>query len=211
MKTQIFLDENGRTSFDHHSNHKTSYDKNVVLLSVITISVLIMLFSMFGVKGQTPNTTNKKHTTTKTKAKKTVIMDQPTKFVPPVNNEDSLIESYHSERNVRIAEIEKGPYTVVEQMPEYPGGEDSLRAFLRREFKYPKLAMENDVMGTVYVTFVVGSDGYIKDIKVLRGIGSGCDEEAVRIVKKMPSWKPGMQNGKAVAVQFNFPIRFRLD
>ena len=72
------------------------------------------------------------------------------------------------------------------------------------------MATDAGISGVVYVTFVVGKDGKITDVKVLRGIGGGCDEEAIRVVKSMPPWKPGKQRGKAVTVQYNLPIRFTL-
>lgn len=92
--------------------------------------------------------------------------------------------------------------------PEYPGGEDALMEFLARNIKYPMYAKENNIQGNVYVTFVVEPDGKISTIKILRGIGGGCDEEAMRVIGLMPPWKPGSQLGKPVRVQFNFPIRF---
>jgi periplasmic protein TonB len=101
-------------------------------------------------------------------------------------------------------------YTVVEQMPEYPGGEEKMLKFLRENIKYPESARNNGIEGTVYLTFVVNSNGKINDVKLLRGIGGGCDEEALRLVRLMPKWVPGKQNGKNVPVQFNLPIKFRL-
>ena len=74
-----------------------------------------------------------------------------------------------------------------------------------------KIAKEKGIQGTVYVTFVVDTDGSITDVRVLRGIGGGCDEEAVRVVQLMPKWKPGYQDGKPVRVQFNMPLRFTLN
>jgi len=111
------------------------------------------------------------------------------------------------------AEIETGPgeiFTVVEQNPEFPGGDAKLFEYLGKNIKYPAMARENGITGTVYVTFVVESSGEISDVKLLRGIKGGCDEEAMRVVKNMPSWKPGRQNGKNVRVQFNLPVRFKL-
>jgi protein TonB len=102
------------------------------------------------------------------------------------------------------------PFTVVDQMPEFPGGRDSLFAYIAKELKYPEQAVENGVEGTVFVTFVVEADGSISNPKVLRGIGYGCDEEAHRVVKGMPNWTPGKQRGKAVRVQYNLPFRFKL-
>ena len=102
-------------------------------------------------------------------------------------------------------------FEFVEQMPDFPGGEDALAAYLSKNIKYPKQANENGVQGRVVLNFVVNEDGDISDIKVVRGIGSGCDQEAMRVVNSMPKWKPGKQNGKAVKVSFSLPISFELE
>ena len=101
-------------------------------------------------------------------------------------------------------------FTIVEEMPSFPGGEEELFKYLGKSIKYPQMAADAGISGVVYVTFVVDKDGKVKDAKVLRGIGGGCDEEAIRVVKAMPPWKPGKQRGKAVKVQYNLPIRFTL-
>jgi len=101
-------------------------------------------------------------------------------------------------------------YTVVENMPEYPGGDEARVKFITGNIKYPSEAKEKGIMGTVYVSFVVEKDGRVTEVKVIRGIGGGCDEEALRVVKMMPRWKPGTQSGKAVRVQFNLPVKFLL-
>lgn len=101
-------------------------------------------------------------------------------------------------------------FTIVEEMPSFPGGETGLVKYLSENIKYPARARENNITGTVFLTFVVGKDGKVDDIKVLRGIGAGCDEEAIRVIKSMPSWRPGKQRGQPVMVQFNLPIRFTL-
>lgn len=101
-------------------------------------------------------------------------------------------------------------FTFVEENAEFPGGEEARISFLQKNIKYPALARENGIEGTVYLTFVVGPDGSIRDVKTLRGIGFGCDEEAIRVVKNMPAFKPAKQNGRAVNVQFTMPIKFTL-
>lgn len=101
-------------------------------------------------------------------------------------------------------------FTIVEDMPTFPGGEEALFKYLGNNIKYPQMAKEAGIQGTVFVTFVIGPDGKVRDVKVLRGIKGGCDEEAVRVVQNMPNWKPGKQRGKAVSVQYNLPIRFTL-
>ncbi len=101
-------------------------------------------------------------------------------------------------------------FQVVEDNPEFPGGMGELYKFLGQNTKYPPIAKESGIQGRVFVNFVVEKDGSISNVKVLRGIGGGCDEEAIRVVKSMPRWKPGKQRGKAVRVSFNLPIKFTL-
>ncbi|MDY6371496.1 MAG: energy transducer TonB [Bacteroidales bacterium] len=101
-------------------------------------------------------------------------------------------------------------FTVVENDPEFPGGMDALYKYLAQNIKYPQLARDNNITGRVYVTFVVEKDGSIANPKVLRDIGGGCGQEAIRVVKSMPKWTPGKQRGKAVRVQFNLPVNFSL-
>ncbi|NCA80999.1 MAG: energy transducer TonB, partial [Sphingobacteriia bacterium] len=124
---------------------------------------------------------------------------------------DDNVEEYSyvevvEEKEVVEAEI----FTVVEENPMFPGGDEARMNFLRENIKYPQMARESGIQGTVYVTFVVEPSGNITNIKILRGIGGGCDEEALRVVRQMPKWKPGKQRGKSVRVQFNMPIRFVL-
>jgi len=107
-------------------------------------------------------------------------------------------------------ETEKPVFMIVEEMPSFPGGETERNKFLAENIVYPQQATENGIQGTVYVSFVVDSKGNVTDVKVLRGIGGGCDEEALRVVKMMPPWHPGKQNGKTVRVLFNMPIYFKL-
>lgn len=99
-------------------------------------------------------------------------------------------------------------FTYVQQMPEFPG---NIQAYLSKNIRYPEAAREANISGRVVVNFTVNEDGAITDIKVLRGIGGGCDEEAKRVVAGMPKWKPGKQNGRAVKVSYNLPISFQLE
>jgi protein TonB len=102
------------------------------------------------------------------------------------------------------------PVLVVEQQPNFPGGLDELMKFLGRNLRYPKAAQNNEVEGKVYVQFVVNREGKVSQVTVLKGIGYGCDEEAVRVMNLMPAWTPGKQGGKAVSVRYNLPISFKL-
>lgn len=101
-------------------------------------------------------------------------------------------------------------FMVIENPPTFKGGEEARTKYLVENIKYPKLARENGVQGVVYVTFVVEKDGSISNVKVLRGIGAGCDEESVRVVKNMPAWNPGTQRNQPKRVQFNMPIKYTL-
>ena len=107
-------------------------------------------------------------------------------------------------------ETETQIFTVVENDPEFPGGMEALYKYLAQNMKYPQLARDNGITGKVYVTFVVEKDGSIANPKVLRDIGGGCGQEAIRVVKSMPKWTPGKQRGKPVRVQFNLPVNFSL-
>lgn len=107
-----------------------------------------------------------------------------------------------------IGAVEEEIFTVVEQQPAFPGGMEELMKFMQRNTKYPTAAQRAEVQGTVYVQFVVGSDGTIRDVQVVRGLGFGCDEEAMRVIKSMPAWNPGKQGGRAVTVKFTLPFRF---
>lgn len=102
-------------------------------------------------------------------------------------------------------------YTVVENMPQFPGGDAARTQFMINNIKYPPAAKEKGLQGTVYVSFVVEKDGSISNTKVLKGIGTPCDEEAIRVIQKMPKWVPGTQKGKNVRVQFTMPISFKLN
>ena len=101
-------------------------------------------------------------------------------------------------------------FEVVEQMPSVPGGDAALMQYLRDNIKYPVVAQENGVQGRVVVSFVVEKDGSITDVKVVRSVDPSLDKEAQRVVKSMPKWIPGKQNGSAVRVKYNVPVSFKL-
>lgn len=101
-------------------------------------------------------------------------------------------------------------FTVVEVAPQFPGGDDARTEFINKNITYPEHARKEGIQGTVYLTFVVQSDGSITHAKVLRGVGGGLDEIALEVVKKMPKWEPGIVKGEPVPVLFNMPIKFKL-
>jgi TonB family protein len=101
-------------------------------------------------------------------------------------------------------------YQIVDEMPQFPGGENALMEYVSKNVVYPEEAKEKEIQGRVFISFVVEKDGSIGEVKVLRGIGGGCDEESVRVISDMPRWKPGKQKGKAVRVSYQIPIMFKL-
>ncbi len=133
------------------------------------------------------------------------------KDVQGTNEEIGLDIAELEERKEIVNEstVEK-PYIIVEQMPEFPGGEYEMRKYLAETIVYPAVAQENGIMGTVIVSFVVGPNGAITRAKVVRGVDKILEDEALRVINKMPQWKPGRQNGQAVFVQFTVPVKFEL-
>lgn len=102
-------------------------------------------------------------------------------------------------------------YTIVEDMPEFPGGDEAIRQFLINTIRYPLAAAEANIQGKVFVNFIILEDGTVSDIAILRSVHPLLDAEATRIVKQMPKWKPGRQNGKQVKVSYTIPINFVLE
>ena len=101
-------------------------------------------------------------------------------------------------------------FFIVEDMPEFPGGELALRKFIANAIKYPVIAQENGIQGKVYVNFVVDKDGSVSNARIARGVDASLDKEALRVVNTLPKWKPGMQRGKPVRVSYTVPISFVL-
>ena len=99
-------------------------------------------------------------------------------------------------------------YSMVSEQPSFPGGMQEMMKFISENRKYPAEAKAKEIHGKVIVAFVVERDGSLSDVKIRRGIGYGCDEEAIRLIKSMPKWTPGKQNGKAVRVSFMLPVTF---
>lgn len=109
-----------------------------------------------------------------------------------------------------VVEADDELFTVVDQQPEYAGGYDAMMAFIKANMVYPANARRMRIEGTVHVSFIVSKTGQISDVKVLRGIMTECDREAIRVIQMMPAWKPGKQNGRPVNVRFILPLKFRL-
>jgi protein TonB len=129
-------------------------------------------------------------------------------------DQSTVVEEYHAEIPVDAEEeetTEEEPiFAIVESMPAFPGGEEARLKYLNDHVNYPTMAREAGIQGRVFVEFVIEKDGSVTNARVVRGIGGGCDEEAVRVVENMPRWIPGKQRNVPVRVRFNMPIRFIL-
>ena len=110
----------------------------------------------------------------------------------------------------KVEEVNEEIFVVVEEQPEFPGGNAAMMKFLSDNIKYPVIAQENGIQGRVITNFVVERDGSITDVQVVRGVDPSLDKEAVRVIQSMPKWKPGKQRGSAVRVRFTLPVVFRL-
>jgi TonB family protein len=124
------------------------------------------------------------------------------------NKEKLTIKGTNNEENSNTGS--KKIFTVVEQMPEFPGGSLALRKYIAQQIKYPSIAQENGIQGHVYVSFVINSFGVVSDAKIARSVDPALDNEAIRVIYSMPKWKPGFQQGKAVDVAYTVPITFIL-
>lgn len=127
-----------------------------------------------------------------------------------VSDDPKPVEKKEEPKEEKPKVEEKKVFESVEQMPQYPGGDGALQAYIASHIKYPETAAENGVQGRVTVRFVVKPDGSVSDVKVLRGKDPDLDKEAVRVVKTLPKFIPGKMNGQAVSVYFTLPINFKL-
>jgi len=127
--------------------------------------------------------------------------------------EDEIeIEDTESDEDLEIVEEDDDEvFMVVENMPEFPGGDLGLMKYIQKNVKYPPIAKEYNITGKVYISFVVDKSGSVTNVKVVRGVDKNLDAEAVRVIKSLPKYKPGKQRGKAVKVMFTVPINFTLN
>ena len=125
-------------------------------------------------------------------------------------NEDVVELTTDAETDQTMPENDTAIVVISDVMPEFPGGDEALFAYLSQNINYPTEAKDAKIEGRVFVTFVVEKDGRITGERILRDIGGGCGEEVLRVIRTMPKWKPGTQDGKPVRVQFNLPVAFEL-
>jgi protein TonB len=138
-----------------------------------------------------------------------VDIDEEFIFESTEADEDFIIDAMPVIRDEE-EEDDNQVFVIVEDMPEFPGGEAALRSWIANNVKYPVIAAENGIQGRVYIQFVVNTDGSITDARVARGVDPSLDQEALRVVNNLPRWKPGKQRGQPVRVSYTVPINFQL-
>lgn len=137
-----------------------------------------------------------------------VISERRTEVV----EDENIIESdeIELEEEIKPDFSRQKVYDIVDVMPVYPDGEHELMEYIADNVEYPQEAIERGIEGRVFVKFIVEPDGSVSNVKIIRGIGYGCDEEAIRVIESMPAWKPGRENGEAVRVSMAAPVSFKL-
>ncbi|TWI99906.1 protein TonB [Mucilaginibacter frigoritolerans] len=143
--------------------------------------------------------------------KELAVADPGQKNLKGDKNADVTIDEPAGTSDQKVTEEDPNKiFTSVEQAPAFPGGLEAFYKYLGKNIRYPAVARENNTQGRVIVNFVCERDGSLTDIKVVRGIGDGCDEEAIRVIKASPKWSPGIQNGRPVRCSYTVPIAFTL-
>lgn len=176
--------------------------------SGITSALAIILAAFLGMqcgslKAQEIKKVVKQKTTTTTTTIKDKNIPPPPPPPPPAHQKQGKTTKIKDDNG-------KEAYTWVKVMPQYPGGDDARTKYMMNAIQYPGNAKETGVEGIVNIAFIIEKNGKISNAKVVKGIGSGCDEEALRVVKEMPKWHPGKHKGKPVRVQMVIPIKFTL-
>ena len=139
------------------------------------------------------------------------VADPGQKNIKGDKNADVTIDEPVGNSDAKVTEEDPNKvFTAVEQEPAFPGGMEKFYAYLNKNIRYPAVAKENGTQGKVIVSFICEIDGSLTQIKVLRGIGDGCDDEAMRVIRNSPRWTPGVQNGRKVRVSYSVPISFSL-
>ena len=172
--------------------------KQILLLAILTALIIKSSF----IYGQELPKANQKQADTNTGKEVFTIVEVQPEFPAP--------RTTHFSSTIRARRPKQcGVRTCVILNPA-AGGEKARQKYLANNIQYPAIAQKNNIEGIVYVSFIIETDGTLTDIKIIKGIGAGCDEEVVRVIKNMPKWKPGKQNGKTVRVKINMPVKFSL-
>jgi len=173
---------------------------------ILKYSLIVPLALALIVSSNAQNLVNKAKTALTQTQDSVNIKKKQVKFTPPQTQKNSVKFTPPT-----IVEDKSGIYSVVEKMPQYPGGEKKLLEYVGMNIRYPVEAQKNDQQGTTVVRFVVNSQGKVEKAKIIRSISSSLDEEALRVINAMPQWTPGEQKGKKVSVYYTLPISFKLD
>ena len=126
------------------------------------------------------------------------------------NCNNSMLLSNDDKINEKSFTNQDDAYVIVEEMPEFPGGEKALLKYIAENVVYPQEAKEKDIEGSVYIKFVVNSEGKVQDVETLRGVDPLLDQEAIKVIESLPDFKPGRQDGKPVNVSMQVPIMFKI-
>lgn len=138
-------------------------------------------------------------------------LEEDVEFESTEDDKDEAVETNYGDEGDGEAYGEEEVFAIVEQMPQFPGGESALMRFITKNMRYPTIAAENGIQGRVICTFVIGKDGKVSQVQVMRSVDPALDKEAIRVISMLPAWKPGKQRGRPVRVRYTLPIVFRLD
>jgi len=174
------------------------------LITTLTLTIILLFVGM--IYGQKPKQDSTIHFITPK------ITEQRDTISPPMQNVLVSDADVTAPPQVPLPDSLK-VFDYVEKMPEYPGGQKAMMEFIQKNLQYPEFAKDNNLQGTVFATFIIDKKGKITDVRILRSMNPpciACDSEIIRVIKKMPKWKQGMQQGKPVMVRFNLPVKFAL-
>jgi protein TonB len=193
-------------AFEHKSYDKRQIDESLLNREVVLDEEMVEITKQ---EEQKPQPVEQPHQTTQLEIVEDDVETEDLNINAEVE-QNEVIEEYVAPEVVEEEVVEQEIFQIVEEMPAFPGGEAKLMEYVGKNIKYPQIARETGIQGRVFIGFVVEPDGSVSNVKLLRGIGGGCDEEAMRVVKSMPKWKPGKQRGKAVRVSYQIPVFFKL-
>ena len=213
--------EDIETEFSFEDDEEDNNDRVKKILLIIALAAIVII-GFISIRNCNGNETHQEAIDTDSLVVDSMIADNVTEGVPSKQEKEkndireikeNKIQSNKKEETTSTPTKEASNnkiYDVVEQMPTFPGGPEALFKYLSENIKYPVVAEENGIQGRVIVTYVVEKDGSISDVRVVKSVDPSLDKEAQRVVKSMPRWIPGKQNGSAVRVKYTVPVTFRL-
>ena len=193
----IFTSFNGDFGYALYTNHNGTTTEGWISLKDVEMFKQEMSDNLISASENNANTQTQSDNQTNIEEETSSVVDMIVGVNDNIQNDDKIVPS-------------EKPYTTVEQMPSFVGGESEMQRFISQNLKYPIVAQEAGIQGRVTVRFVVSRTGDIEDIEIMRNLDPSCDREAIRVIKSMPRWVAGKQNGKEVSVYFTLPIVFRI-